>query len=92
MASTETVQVKEWYSVKLVFIVADDVAGSVHRASKQSSKQSATSTQPSFLYTFEVRSVSFTSGIMTDAHSEAIAGIVGVVGCTDDVARRWLKV
>ncbi|THY47571.1 hypothetical protein D6C97_07948 [Aureobasidium pullulans] len=39
-----------------------------------------------------VRSVSFTSGIMTDAHSEAIAGIVGVVGCTDDVARRWLKV
>jgi len=74
--------------------VLNDVAGSVHRrTNKQSTSQANTRV---YYINFSVQSQSASNslftGTMADSNAETILMLTGISGCTDDEARRWLKV
>lgn len=74
--------------------VLNDVAGSVHRRiNKQSTSQANTRV---YYMNFSAQSQSVSTAsptdIMADSNAETILMLTGISGCTDDEARRWLKV
>ena len=74
--------------------VLNDVAGSVHRRTNKQSTSQANTRVYYINFSVQAQSASFASptGNMADSNAETILMLTGISGCTDDEARRWLKV